>query len=406
MKIDSKTFLKAGVKAEFHRGFHSRALFESVSEVWASDDRFLILCPAGRADISFVDRVSSIEFPARPMFGIFTSGTVSGRPRLVVYSRENILSSLNAVLGVFDRSRITSIFSYPQPFHTFGLTLGYLFSVVLDVPLHFHEGKYSSESHAMRVKLREPGLLTLGTPAHFYDLCRYITQNGTSVTPSYSAILGGASVDLNLWRDVVSIARIEAPTIGYGCTEASPAITHLAPGDTPSENAEIGRPLANLTSRVTASGVEISGPSLCMALIDGDDVTFPSSLVIPDDIRVRDDGKWIFNGRLDLTLNRGGMKIALEDVERSLRDQFGLVSIAFAIPSERLGEELAVVIASEKVSSEKSDLSDDVRLLISQQFSVRVEPLQISFVSKFPLSESGKIDRKKVRSRFLEGDAR
>ncbi len=388
------------MKTEIHRGSHSRELFDAVRDVWASHDRLLIVGPPGQAGAAFVDKIDSINFTARPVLGVFTSGTVSGRPRLVLYSRENILSSVNAVLGVFDRSRITAVFAYPQPFHTFGLTLGYLLSIILGVPLHFHTGKYSRESHALRVSLCKPGLLTLGTPAHFYDLCRYVTSAGLQVAPSYSAIIGGAPVDPQLWRDVVAIARIEAPSIGYGCTEASPAISHLAPGEAPSECGEIGRPLANLRSVISSQGVEISGPSLCVALIDDDGVKFPSKLLIPDDIRVREaDGKWIFRGRLDLSLNRGGIKISLEGVERSLRDHFSLPSVAFDIPSERLGQDLALAIVSPDI-----DISNDVALLISRLFSVRLDPSQIAFVSELPLGESGKIDRKRVRERFLAGD--
>jgi acyl-coenzyme A synthetase/AMP-(fatty) acid ligase len=390
------------LKTEIYRGYHSRELFETVRAVWASDDRLLIVCPPGRTDLSFAAKIESTQFSVRPVLGVFTSGTVSGQPRLILYSRENILSAVNSVLEVFDRSKISAVFGYPQPFHTFGLTLGYLLSIILDVPLHFHEGKYSRESHSLRASLREPGLLTLGTPAHFYDFCRYVTSTGSSVASSYSAIMGGASVEPSLWNDVVSIARIEMPSIGYGCTEASPAITHLAPGDAPSESGEIGLPLTNLRSRISVKGIEISGPSLCLAIIDRDEVKFPSTLLIPDDIRVREtDGKWIFKGRLDLTLNRGGMKIALEDVERALRDHFGLVSVAFEIPSERLGQDLALAIATEN-----HDVLNDVSLLIARLFSVRLESSQISFVSDLPLSESGKVDRKKVRAQFLSGVSR
>jgi acyl-CoA synthetase (AMP-forming)/AMP-acid ligase II len=389
------------LKTEIHRGYHSRELFEMVRRTWESDDRLLIVCPPGRTDLSFADQLAKLQFPSAPVFGVFTSGTVSGQPRLVLYSRENILSSLNAVLSVFDRSRITSIFGYPQPFHTFGLTLGYLLSLVLKRPLHFQPGKYSTESHALRVSLKEPGLLTLGTPAHLYDLCHYIRSTGSSIAPSYSAILGGASVDPSLWRDVVSTARIEAPSIGYGCTEASPAITHLAPGEMPLEIGEIGRPLSNLRSRVSSLGVEIRGPSLCMAMLDGGEIKYPSSLIIPDDIHVREDGKWVFRGRLDLTLNRGGMKIALEDVERSLKDNLGLTAVAFEIPSERLGQDLALAVISNNAA-----VLNEVTVLIEKQFSVRLAPSQLSLVSDFPLSESGKIDRKKVRSLFLQRDGR
>ncbi|RYZ63427.1 MAG: hypothetical protein EOP05_23595, partial [Proteobacteria bacterium] len=227
--------------------------------------------PPLKTDHSFLDVLpggaNAVEFPEKPLFGVFTSGTVSGKPRLVLYSRRNIEAALEAVLKLFDRTRITSVFAYPQPFHTFGLTLGYLLALKLGVPLRFHEGKYSQESHRTRASFTDAGQLTLGTPAHFFDLCALI-KKGLEVTPSYSCIIGGAAVDVDLWNQVRSIAQIEAPSIGYGCTEASPAVTHLNPGTAPSRSGEIGFPLDNLHSTVVKDqGVEISGPSLCMAKI-------------------------------------------------------------------------------------------------------------------------------------------
>ena len=362
---------------------HSRALHEAVRETWSNEDRLLVITAPNSNLLtnSYVSLLEGAAWPEKPLFGVFTSGTVSGRPRLVIYSRRNIESALEAVVGVFDRKRITSIFGYPQPFHTFGLTLGYLLAESLKVPLHFHEGKYSQESHATRARITDPGLLTLGTPAHFYDLIR----SGVKLAPSYSAIIGGASVDPQLWKDVRDRALIEAPSIGYGCTEASPAITHLAPGVEPRVAGEIGFPLKNLHSHsLTGKGVEISGDSLCLAIIDQDKITFPKSLTIADDIHIRSDASWIFKGRLDLIINRGGVKIALEDVERVVKENLGITSIAFPIPSERLGQELGLAVLSHV---------EEAQELVRKLFNTKPSVIHIQ---DFPLSPSGKIDRQRV----------
>jgi predicted hotdog family 3-hydroxylacyl-ACP dehydratase len=130
--------------------------------------------------------------------------------------------------------------------------------------------------------------------------------------------------------------------------------------------------------------VEIHGASLCMALLDSDALKFPKSLTIADNIEVRDDGRWIFKGRLDLTINRGGMKIALEDVERVIREKLEMTIVAYGIPSERLGEDLAVAVESH---------ADDVTALISEHYKVKA---QVVVLEKLPLNASGKIDRKKI----------
>lgn len=410
------------------QGYHSADLFESVRRAWVDDDHLLVVVPPMKTDLSFLEVLPggprAAEFPEKPIFGVFTSGTVSGKPRLVLYSRKNIESALDAVLNLFDRSRITSVFAYPQPFHTFGLTLGYLLALKLEVPLRFHAGKYSQESHATRASFTDAGMLTLGTPAHFFDLCSLI-RGGLKVAPSYSCIIGGASVDAELWREVRDTTLIEAPSIGYGCTEASPAVTHLAPGVEPSGPGEIGFPLDNLNSRVVPDvGVEISGPSLCMAIVETSGagnasdykVVFPNQLTISDNIEVREDGAWIFHGRLDLRLNRGGSKIPLEEVESVLKEKLGLFAIAFAVPSARLGQDLAIAVRfpDESLANSNSaraeslvriDGAEDVRThvmaVIAEHFSVRMAKENIVMLEHFPLSESAKIDRAAIARDFL-----
>ena len=369
------------MKIDVRSGFHSPALHEDIRRTWQGDDRLLVITSPQASSNDYVPLLEKTDWPSAPVFGVFTSGTVSGHPRLVVYSRRNIEASLEAVMSVFESKRITSIFGYPQPFHTFGLTLGYLLAEYLKVPLHFHEGKYSQEAHVSRARVTDAGLLTLGTPAHFYDLIR----SGLELAPSYSAIIGGASVDPQLWRDVRDRAHIEAPSIGYGCTEAAPAITHLGPGVEPRIAGEIGFPLKNLHSHsFTGRGVEISGDSLCMAIVDNGRVTFPTKLTIADDIHVRADASWIFKGRLDLIINRGGVKIALEDVERLIRDKTGTAAVAFALTSERLGQDLGVAVTSNL---------EQTRALVSEHFNMKPN---VFHIAEFPLNVSGKIDRQAV----------
>ncbi len=396
------------------KGYHSHELFESVKRTWQNDDQLLVVAPPLKTETSFLDFLPggarAPHFPEKPIFGVFTSGTVSGRPRLVLYSRRNIEAALDSVVQLFDRTRISSVFAYPQPFHTFGLTLGYLLALKLGVPLHFQEGKYSQSSHARRAEFSDPGLLTLGTPAHFFDLCQLI-RNGLKVAPSYSCIMGGAAVDVSLWREVRETALIAEPSIGYGCTEASPAVTHLAPGREPLVSGEIGHPLENLHSRVVSGeGVEIGGPSLCLAIVEGENVLFPKRLTISDNIEVRDsDGSWVFHGRLDLLMNRGGSKIALEQVEAVLKEKLDLFSIAIAVPNSRLGHELAIAVREEAPMSDevREKTRADALSLIASQFDVRIPKANLFFLEAFPLSESAKVDRAAITRHFvsLQGGA-
>jgi len=370
--------------------YHSPALREAVASAW-KHNKFLVVCPPGMSDRSFTDALESTRFPEPPVLGVFTSGTLSSSPRLVVYSRRNIEASLDAIHGLFELKRIEHLFCYPQAFHTFGLTLGYVAALMRGWRLHTPLGKYGSHAHAARVDLREENTLTLGTPTHFYDLLKFAREQRKFPAPSYSCIMGGASVMQKLWLDVKNDLGIEAPSVGYGCTEASPGIAHLPPGYAPEADGEIGYPLKSLESKVLKRGVRIAGEGLCMAVVQDDQVEFPGELVIRDQIEIDARGSWHFHGRLDLTLNRGGMKYSLEAIERELSHAARRTVVAAAVKDQRLGEDLAVAI----VGSDDG-VGTELENILRSRWNLRLEPRRLKFVPELPLNECAKLDRRRL----------
>lgn len=404
------------------KGYHSETLHALVAEHWqqARED-LLILCPPMLQDFSFlaalpagdlkfhgswteaervqilgVRRMGEIRFPEKPVFGVFTSGTLSPSPRLVLYSRRNLLASIGGVFDLFNKSRIKHVFCYPQAFHTFGLTLGYLSAQIYGWQLHTPEGKYGQASHAQRMALRDSGVLTLGTPTHFFDLLS-VVKNSAELAASYSCIMGGASVTRELWLRVQSELKIEAPSIGYGCTEAAPGITHLPPGEVPEHDDEIGRPLASLTSRITSEGVEIRGEALCLAIVQNGRVEFPEMLTIRDRVDATVNGKWLYRGRLDLLMNRGGAKYSLEAIEKTLLERLGLTAVACTVRDSRLGEDLGLAFMRGN-----ENLIEGASAVLREVYALKLHPEKTRFVAAFPLNESSKLDRKSVWTLFQE----
>jgi acyl-CoA synthetase (AMP-forming)/AMP-acid ligase II len=316
-----------------------------------------------------------------------------GKPRLVLYSRANIDSSLDAILSVFDRDRIDAIFSYPQPFHTFGLILGYLQSLVTGKPLIAPPGRYTSDfQSAWQTAARaHPGLLTLGTPTHFQDLVKAVTDANLTPSATYSAIIGGAATPRALWIALRDRAKISAPSIGYGCTEASPGLTHLPPGVEPEVDGEIGAilPKTDLVL-VPGVGIEFSGPQLCLATIQDGKIHFPTRVLILDRLRERAPGHFLFEGRYDLVFNRGGVKFSLEEIESHLKTVFPSSDfLCVATKDERLGEDLGVLWSTEGVTPETSAMIE----ALAARFHVRFDSRRILSVAKLPTNAAAKPDR-------------
>lgn len=377
------------------KGYHSEELPGFIAKAWDTEE-LLVLCPPMLKDFSFLKALEETKLPFKPVLGVFTSGTMSSSPRLVLYSRENILAALEGIFSLFDRARIGHIFCYPQAFHTFGLTLGYVAAHVCGWKLHTPHGKYSRVSHEDRLALREPDVLTLGTPTHFYDLLQLV-KGGREIAPSYTCIMGGAGVSRALWQSVRDDLKIEAPSIGYGCTEAAPGISHLAPGRAPTCDDEIGFPLSSIDSITGPEGVEIFGSSLCRAIIQDGRVEFPERVMIRDRVLTNDEGSWVYGGRLDLTLNRGGQKFSLEAIEKSLAENLQAGVVAAAVRDVRFGEDLGLAVISTRGRDEFAAMAQDI---LMREFSLKIAPEKILFVEEFPLNECSKLDRKETKARI------
>lgn len=391
------------------KGFQSKAITDLISRVWARDDELLILCPPTMdaftggeflppGEIQWhgewsktptdIPRVPA-DYPETPVLGLFTSGTSSGQNRLVLYSKANIRASLEGILKFFDSSRIDSVFSYPQPFHTFGLLLGHILAIENGWRLLAGDGKYSSAFHERWLSDHTAGSLTLGTPTHFLDLMAYAKD--LSIQPSYSCIVGGAPVSVTLWRRLREELKIEQPTTGYGATEASPGVTHMPAGREPKEDGEIGFLIDGVDVKLSSDGYRLFGPSVCLAIIQQNRIEFPNSVFISDELKKRDDGIFVFHGRSDLVLNRGGLKFSLEQIERGLQQKLGLSVIACAIPDARLGQELALVIP------ENGDMQAILDAL-QAEWGVRFASSHFVKATQLPVNASLKPDRVQARN--------
>jgi predicted hotdog family 3-hydroxylacyl-ACP dehydratase len=373
-----------------HQGHHSLETQNLIQDAW-KNQKCLILCPAHVKDTQFI---KDLKIPKNIILGIFTSGTMSGKPRLVFYTKKNIESSLRSIRELFETEKIDQIFCYPQPTHTFGLTLGYIHAIHHNLKLTFHEGAYSSDAHRKWFSVQTPGLLTLGTPTHFIDLIGWLKTNNLTPKKSYSAILGGAPVAKQLWQQLVDILKIEKPSVGYGATEASPGITHLAPGAEPKCDGAIGKLLTGVTLEpVESGGFIFSGDNVCEAIADETGLHFQKRIHIKDDLSKTATDSYIFNVRADLIINRGGLKISPELIESQLLTEFNLKSICIPFYSERLGEDIGLVVQANEI--DKNELSERIINFVATKASVKISSEHIIF-SEIPVNLNSKYDRKEA----------
>jgi hypothetical protein len=414
------------------RGFHHRDLVELLSASWQSKE-LVVLVPPYLRDFSFLQifptgeisfcgewpedvlkkaqailprdlKTQEKEILSQAMLGVFTSGTSSGQSRLVFYSQKNVQSSLIAIRELYKTARIQKIFSYPQPTHTFGLVLGYVHALLHGLEIQFADGPYSRKAHEKWLDVIDDKTLTLGTPTHFMDLLHFVKDKGVQPKASYSAIVGGARATQELWQQLCSGLNIAEPSIGYGATEASPGVTHLAPGVPPKEDGDIGYVLKGVRMEVKPDeGISFEGDNLCLGIYDSGEVYHSDKILLNDAVTIDNSGdqpRYTFIGRTDLIINRGGLKISLEVIEGQLATHFGCKCLAVSIFDERLGEDVGILIRPEKGVDEGAFKQEALQVL-NEKFNLKLKPENI-VLDEIPLNANGKFDRRESLKTILK----
>lgn len=395
----------------FYRGRHGAEVRSLIEQAWAGEICLVLVPPRplkiksffsffGNQPIKFQgdweDQLMSHSLtdqkdviPEDISFGLFSSGSTNKKDRLILYTKKNIQSALAGVQSFYSNFNIQTIFCYPQPYHIFGLVLGYIWSIEKNIELVGLEGDYHKIFHKKWIQAkRREFLLTLGTPTHFRDLVDYLhTYNGRA-QESLSAIVGGASVKSELWHMIRRELKINYPSCGYGLSEASPAVAHLAPGVGPSDHGQLGQLIPGVKVTPNEQGYLFEGPNLCRCYIEDSHIHFPKSLQVYDLIEQRNKD-WFFVGRSNLILNRGGEKFQLEVMEQALWDRYQQTFTCIAVADDRLGEELAIL--------SEGPAPKGLYLFLLAQFKRRFPKSLYFVIEKIPLNVNAKVDRKKCK---------
>ncbi|HIC70636.1 MAG TPA: AMP-dependent synthetase, partial [Alphaproteobacteria bacterium] len=106
---------------------------------------------------------------------------------------------------------------------------------------------------------------------------------------------------------------------------------------------------------------------------------------------IDEDGYLTITGRLKEIINRGGEKISPREVDEVLMDHPAVAQVVtFAVPHEKLGEDVAVAV----VLAEGADADSDVlRAFVRQRLADFKVPRQVVFLDEIPKGQTGKLQR-------------
>lgn len=191
-------------------------------------------------------------------------------------------------------------------------------------------------------------------------------------------IIGGGAIDEKMAEALRNFPNGVYST--YGMTET---LSHIALRRLSGEQAsEFYTPLAGVKLSLSEEGtLVIDAPRVSAQVLTTNDVA-----------ELKENQQFRIIGRRDNIINSGGIKIQIEEVERLLRPYLGNSFAVTSVPDPKFGE--IVVLATTEIV----DLA-----VIETQLPRYYHPKKIFQIEKLPLTETGKIERKKLKELVVKG---
>lgn len=334
-------------------------------------------------------------------FILLTSGTAA-RPKMVPLTHRNVcLSAYNAghVLSLNSQDRLLNVLPL---FHAHGLISGLLTALAAGSSVICTEG-FDASSFFGWMRELQPTWYT-AVPTIHRALLTAAETNPDRARPSSLRVIRSASASLA----PAILAGLEAafgvPVLEtYGMTEAASQIAA-----NPFELRKIGSvgraagpeiAIMDEAGRTLPSGahgeIMLRGPNMSRGYYNDEAATraaFRNGWFRTGDLGYLDaDGYLFIVGRIKDVINRGGQKISPLEVEDVLLSHPAVLEAGvFALPHEKLGENVAAVVVL-RPNSEAT--SDQLRQFARKRLAAYKVPSVIRSVAALPKGASGKVKR-------------
>ncbi|MEP7272900.1 MAG: AMP-binding protein [Acidobacteriota bacterium] len=341
----------------------------------------------------------------------YTSGT-TGFPKGVMLSSRNIVNNgywLGRGLGYSSDDRLCLCVPL---FHCFGCVIGVLGAYTHGAclcPLDSFEPR-----KVLEVIERQRCTSLYGVPTMFLAEMEVADFTSFDLKSLRTGVMAGALCPESLMRRAIGEMNLDEMTIIYGLTEASPGITQTHRDDTLERRTQtVGMVLPEMEVQIVdpatraVAGVDEAGelcvrgynvmkgyynnPQATTAAIDAQ-----GWLRTGDEATIDANGYVRITGRIKDIIIRGGENIAPREIEDLLRLHPQVAdAYVYAVKSEFFGEEVAAAVRL-KAGGDVS--AESLREFCQRRIARFKIPKYVRFVSDFPMTASGKIQKFKLRA--------
>ena len=347
---------------------------------------------------------------------MYTSGT-TGNPKGVMLTHHNLVANATYTAGGL-RFTEEDRLCIPVPFyHCFGSVLGTLACAAAGAAMVV-PSEYFDPGKALVAVEKEGCTAIHGVPTMFIAELEHPDFNGFRLDSLRTGIMAGSPCPIEVMRQVIDRMGCREMTVGYGLTEAAPLITLTRADD------DIERRVSTVGAAIPYVEVKIVDPEkgeeaptgeqgeLCSrsfmnmkgyykmpeataAAID------PEGWLHTGDLATVDaDGYYKITGRSKDMIIRGGENVYPREIEEFLYTNPKVADVqVIGVPDPRFGEEImAWVLLRAGQEATEEEIRDFCRGRIAH-YKV---PRYVKFVSEFPMTVTGKIQKYVMREVSIE----
>ncbi|MDQ1096871.1 MULTISPECIES: long-chain-fatty-acid--CoA ligase [Chryseobacterium] len=354
---------------------------------------------------SFECRMTSAEDTA---VILYTSGT-TGKPKGAELSHINLFSNAETCTGVVGSKEFEAQLVVLPLFHIFGLTVMMLAGIRKSLHLILLP-KFEAKTVYQLIRTFNIRIFA-GVPSMYWSLLNEedSEENRNTIKGLRICISGGASLPGKIIDEFKG--RFGVPIIeGYGMSEGSPVVTfnQLEVGV---KAGSIGTPIWGVDVRIVDDeGNELPegekgelifrGPNVMKSYYRRPEETaevLKDGWLFSGDIAVKDhDGFFFIVDRKKELIIRGGMNVYPREVEELMikHPDISLVAVV-GHPDEKLGEEIKAFVVKKPGSTASES---DIIAWTKQRIAAYKYPRIIEFIEELPLSATGKILKKLLKT--------
>lgn len=348
----------------------------------------------------------AFDDPARPddvALILHTSGTTS-RPKMVLLTHRNLAASARNIAATLRLTSSDRCLNVMPLFHIHGLMAAVLASTSVGAAVVCTPGFVATEFFGWMERCR-PTWYTAVPTMHQAILeragaaaeviattpLRFARSSSSSLAPQLMASL----------EETFGVPVIEA----YGMTEAAHQMASNPLPPEPRKPGSVGRSAGpevaimddagNLLPTGAEGEIVIRGDNVFAgyaANAEANTVAFDNGWFRTGDLgRIDPEGYLFISGRLKEIINRGGETISPREIDEALLDHPAVAAaLAFAVPDQRLGEQVAAAVVIQPGASVKER---DLRNFASVRIAPFKVPRRIVFLDEIPKGPTGKLQR-------------